>query len=169
MKTDPSAPEQWYAVYVMPQSEKKVFDRIRAMQIDVYLPLRRSLRQWSDRKKWIEEPLIRGYVFVRIRLRDQVRVLEVPGVLQFVRFDKQPVPIPDDQIDALRTFLDSGYEVDVADELLPGEEVEVTEGLLTGMRGQMLERRGKKIFAVQLEHLGKTLIVAVPAAQLRRP
>lgn len=159
---------QWFAVYVAPRSEKKVAARLFEKGIEQYLPLRRSLKQWSDRKKWVEEPLVRGYIFVKISIAQRLAVLETDGVLQFVRFDRQDVAIPEWQIEALRQFAESGYEVSIEDEIYPGEEVEIAEGALEGVRGEIISFKGKKAFSVRLEYLGKTLIASVPAEIVRR-
>lgn len=159
---------KWFAVYVAPRSEKKVAQRLFEKRIEHYLPLRRALKEWSDRKKWVEEPLIRGYVFVKIDIFQRLPILETDGVLQFVRFDRQDVAIPEWQIEAMRQFLDSGFEVEIDDQLYPGEAVEIAEGALEGMRGEIISFKGKKAFSIRLEYLGKTLIASVPMETVRR-
>ncbi|HYF02651.1 MAG TPA: UpxY family transcription antiterminator [Patescibacteria group bacterium] len=159
---------RWFAVYVTPKSEKKVAERLLRQGIEYYLPLRRSLKQWSDRKKWVEEPLVHGYVFVKIDISDRLRVLETDGVLQFVRFDRQDVVIPEWQIEGMRQFLNSGMNIEVSDELYPGEEVEISEGALQGLRGEIISYKGKKSFSIRLEYFGKTLIASVPMKTVHR-
>ncbi len=159
---------QWFAVYVAPKSENKVIERLFKKGIEHYLPLRRSFKQWSDRKKWVEEPLVRGYVFVKIDIFQRLPILETDGVLQFVRFDRQDVAIPEWQIEAMRQFLESGFDVEIDDQLYPGEAVEIAEGALQGMRGEIISFKGKKAFSIRLEYLGKTLIASVPMETVRR-
>jgi transcription antitermination factor NusG len=158
----------WFAVYVAPRSEKKVAERFLKISVEHYLPLRRSLKQWSDRKKWVEEPLVRGYVFVKIDIKQRLKVLETDGVLQFVRFDRQDVAIPEWQIEAMRQFLESGFDIDVDDQFYPGERVEITDGALHGLSGEIISFKGKKAFSIRLEHLGKTLIASVPVETVQR-
>jgi transcription antitermination factor NusG len=158
----------WFAVYVAPKCEKKVSERLLEKKIEHYLPLRRSLKQWSDRRKWVEEPLVRGYVFVKIDIRQRLQVLETDGILQFVRFDRQDVAIPTWQIEAMRQFLESGINVEIDEHLYPGEKVEIADGALKGLCGEIISFKGKKSFSIRLEYLGKTLIASVPMETVQR-
>ena len=69
----------WYALYTKPRSEKKVLDRLLEQEIEAYLPLQKKLRQWKDRKKWVEVPLINSYIFVKIEHKDYFNVLDTVG------------------------------------------------------------------------------------------
>lgn len=75
----------WKVVYVASRQEKAVAHRLQQQQIEVYVPLVRKLQRWSDRNKWVEFPLFNGYVLVRPRLNELDRVLQVPGVVAYVR------------------------------------------------------------------------------------
>jgi transcriptional antiterminator RfaH len=77
---------RWYPVYTHPQAEKKTWDLLQKKGIESYLPLRKQLKQWSDRKKWVEEPLIKSYIFVRIVPQQQTDVLMTKGISRFLYF-----------------------------------------------------------------------------------
>src|SRR4030042_2560830 len=95
----------WYALYTHSRAEKKVAEELERQGIEHYLPLYKTLRQWSDRKKKVELPLIRSYLFVKIREKKSYPVLQTPGVMRIVSFSGRPVPIPDWQIENLRIVL----------------------------------------------------------------
>jgi transcription antitermination factor NusG len=99
----------WYALYTNPRSEKRAHAELISKGIDSYLPLQRTLKQWSDRKKWVEEPLFRSYLFVYIPQNQYFEVLNTPGVVRYVTFEGKAVPIPPKQIEAIKYFL-SGQE-----------------------------------------------------------
>jgi transcription antitermination factor NusG len=76
----------WYVARTMSRHEKKVADLLQVRAIDNCLPLYAAIRQWSDRTKRVMVPLFPGYVFVNIAYEDRLRVLEVPGLVGFVKF-----------------------------------------------------------------------------------
>ena len=93
---------KWHAVYVKSRAEKKSLGELIRRGIEAYLPLQVSKRQWSDRVKIVEEPLLRGYLFVRVSYREYVEVLKVSGVMAFISFGNEPAKIPEKQINDLK-------------------------------------------------------------------
>ena len=79
-----SGEKKWYAVYTKPRWEKKVFERLQNEQMEAYCPQNRVRKQWSDRIKWVEEPLFKSYVFVKVAEEEMTRVRMVNGVVNFV-------------------------------------------------------------------------------------
>ena len=89
----------WYAVYVRSRHEKKVYHLFEEKGIESSLPLIKTTRQWSDRKKKVEVPLFRGYVFVRLDIdKDKLHILQTDGVVKFISIRSKPSRIPDEQI-----------------------------------------------------------------------
>ena len=103
--TDINDSKKWFAIYVKSRNEKKVFKQLEDMGIESFLPLITRVKQWSDRKKKVEEPLFRSYIFVKISLKDYYTVLNIPGVVKFVCFEKNPVPVPENQIVAIKQYI----------------------------------------------------------------
>ena len=96
---------KWFAVYTTPRHEKRVDQHLSMRAIEHYLPLYRTQRKWSDGSKvTLDLPLFPGYIFVRIKRTQRVRVLEVPGVLAVVGgTGGEPASLPEADIDALRS------------------------------------------------------------------
>ena len=119
----PEASKSWYVVYTRSRAEKKVHAGLTINNIDSFLPLQKQLRQWNDRKRWVEVPLLTGYCFVHISKKEYLTVLHTPNVLSYVMFDKKPAVIPDREIDYLKQMLrQSMFEVMVSfDNYHPGE------------------------------------------------
>lgn len=135
---------QWFAAYTRSRTEKKVAEALQELGIEYYLPLYRTIRQWSDRKKKIEEPLIRSYIFVRIVQKEYLPVLQVSGVVKIVQFAGNPVPIPDWQINNLKILLGAGILIENnGKEFKKGEEVVITHGSLEGLKG-VVARSGNR-------------------------
>src|ERR1700749_5016142 len=96
---------KWYPVYTHAKAEKKAAQSLEGKGIETYLPLRRQLKQWSDRKKWVEEPLIKSYLFVRIAEHDQTEVLMTRGIARFIYFGGKIASMPASQIDNLKLLM----------------------------------------------------------------
>jgi len=160
--------KDWYAIYVKSRTEKKVASELQFLGIEYYLPLIKKLRQWSDRKKWVEEPLFRSYVFVRIEKKDYYDVLHINGVVRYVSFEGKAVRVPDEQIEAIHYFLNE-KEPELVDEKnwTKGQKVEIISGSMAGLTGTLVEFKGKHRVNIEIEAIGKSLLIQVPKNKLR--
>ena len=160
---------KWYPVCTHPRAEKKAYQALLNKGIEAYLPLRRQLKQWSDRKKWVEEPFIKSYLFVHIAEHAQADVLMTSGIARFIYFGSKVATMPAKQIDDLKLLLDSSLELEVTEEnLLPGEKVLLKAGPLKGMTGEIVAYRSQKQLALRLENLGYSVIIHVSASLIDR-
>jgi transcriptional antiterminator RfaH len=152
----------WYAVYTKPRSEKKLADRLNDKGIEAYLPMRRTLKQWSDRKKMVNEPLISSYVFVNIFRDHYFDVLNTPGAVKYIWFCGKPAAIPETQIDTLKLILGQEPEIDcISAGLLQGTRVKVTSGPLKELTGELLSYAGKHRVMVRVDHIDKALLLTI--------
>lgn len=160
---------RWYPVYTQPKAEKKAHQALLNKGIETYLPLRRQLKQWSDRKKWIDEPFIKSYLFVHIAEHDQAEVLMTKGIARFIYFGGKIAPMPDRQIDDLKLLMTSSLELEITEEnLLPGEKIILKAGPLKGMTGEIISYRSQKQLVLRLENLGCSVIIHVSASLIDR-
>ena len=135
--------------------------------IESYLPLRKELRRWSDRKKWVEEPLFRCYVFVRIPLQDYISALQTYGVVRMVSFNGRPAPIPDEQIDAVRRVLEEIKTVEPISYLVIGQKVEVIKGPLAGIRGVLIQKRNQNRLVIAIESIRQGISIEINADEVK--
>lgn len=143
--------EAWYVFYCSSRAEKKVFERLRLLRFDVFLPLRETLKQWSDRKKKVAEPLFPGYVFVRCKPSEITCVASTAGIAAPVRLAGKPAFITPDEVDAIRLYLQSGYYAEVNEHtFVPGDRIRVTDGPLSGIEGHCLRVEGKEYLCIML-------------------
>ena len=160
---------KWYAIYTNPRAEKLVFSRLEEIGVETYLPLQKTYRQWSDRKKLIEKPLLSSYVFVKVIPKEFPLVYKTSGVVKFVSFEGQPAPIPQKQIDNLRLLIDSNAEIEVTSERFElGNSVEVITGSLTGLTGELIKVKGRKKVIVRIDKLEQNIILTIPVTFLRK-
>lgn len=164
-----SAALRWYACYTRSRTEKAAQVRLLQEGVECYLPLQRTKRRWSDRYKWVDEPLIKSYIFVRVNASDFSKVLRVEGMVRFITFEGKAVPIPDVQIESIKLLLGNGAELEVTSErFTAGQAVEVQAGPLLGIRGELVEYRGNKKVLVRLGEIGQGLLVTIGPELLAR-
>ena len=153
---------QWFALYTKSRAEKKVYKELLQRGFEVYLPLRKELRQWSDRKKWVEMPVINSYVFVHIQMTDYLRVFEAHGVVSYVSHKGKAVIIPAREIEAMKRTVDSNLTFNVeTSSIQKGQTITIASGPLKGITGEVLEVQGAKKFFLQISHIGYTLVVTL--------
>lgn len=154
---------RWYALYTKSRNEKKVAARLSDRGYECYLPLQKTMRKWSDRKKLVEVPLINSYVFVRMVLSQRFEVLQDPGAVFFINFERLPAPVADKDIEYLKRILGEGFEVEAVQEAIEvGQKVKVVIGQLMGMEGELVEHRGGQKVLVRIENIPFSLMVSVP-------
>jgi transcriptional antiterminator NusG len=143
---------RWYALKTRSRHEKRVRDQLLQRDIDTFLPLCDTWRQWKDRKKKIELPLFPGYCFARFPLIERLRVLNVLGVADLVGINGRPEPIREDELTAIQQLVSTKLEYDPHPFLEEGMDVEVVRGPLAGVRGKLLrkDRVTRLVLAVTL-------------------
>jgi transcription antitermination factor NusG len=156
-----SLKKNWYAVYTKPRWEKKVHSRLEEKGIEAYSPLNRVRKKWSDRMKWVEEPLFKSYVFVKIAEEDKTRVRMVDGVVNFVYWLGKPAIIKNMEIEAIRNFLNEYDEV-VAEpiELAKNMKVTIRGGALMDKEGKVIQVFNNKVQVV-IESIGYALVAVI--------
>lgn len=155
--------KKWYALYTAAKAEKKVSTRFAQQGIEHYLPVQKILKQWSDRKKWVEEPLFRSYIFVHLNEVQYFQALNTHGVVKFVSFGGNAAPIPDFQIETIRRLMMDAPDLEVSSEILsPGTPVEVVAGPLMGTLGEMISIRGENRLAIKIHTLDTSVLINIP-------
>ncbi len=162
MKQDP----HWHAVYTKPRWEKKVASLLEAQGVEYYCPLNKVVKQWSDRKKTVLEPLFKSYVFVKIAASKKWELLKVPGILKYVTWLGKPAVIKESEIDTIRKFLKEFKTVQVVEGTLEvNARVKVKEGILMDYQGILIRIVGKRA-SVRIESMGLQLVTLIEKSNL---
>lgn len=161
----------WYAVYTKPRNEKKLSRLLQEKGIAVYCPMQETLKQWSDRRKKVKEPLIRSYVFVQLAdyEKESVAVLETAGAVRFLWWLKKPAVVKDEEISRLKALLEEtggNYQVENLHNLEPGDRIKIVQGLWRENEGYLLRKEEKRVVLL-IESLETVITVKVPAPQVR--
>ena len=158
----------WHVIYTKSKWEKKVDSLLMQRGFESWCPVQKKERQWSDRKKIIEEPLFRSYVFVKAAKEDRNQILSVNGVVNFLYFEKKPAIIRDKEIQTIKKYLGESYQsIQVVDmtNIPPQTRVAIINGLFMGQKGEVI-RSGKKTVFVQLQSINMMMMVEFKLAEI---
>jgi transcription antitermination factor NusG len=163
-----SCREGWYAVQTRARHERVVQQRFQEKGLTTFLPVFTEVRRWSDRWKQVEVPLFSCYVFVKIMAtnEDRLRVLCTDSVFDFVGTRRQGTPIPDEQIDAVRTIVNERMNWETYPFLRIGQRVRIRSGSLTGVEGILVSRNGKRSVVVSVDAIQRSLAVRVEGYEI---
>jgi len=154
--------KNWYALYTKPRHEFKAGLQLESISIEYYLPTVTRMKQWSDRKKKVTEPIMRGYIFVRCDERGRLESLEQNSIVRTVSFHGVPAIVPDWQIENLRRLLEGNPEVFITDLIKVGTKVKIIEGPFNGVEGIVTYHQKERILAVTIETLHRSILVTLP-------
>lgn len=157
----------WYALYTRPRFEKKVDKELKELRIETFLPLKAVVKFWSDRRKVIKEPLFPSYLFVCVNLRERLMAFQPRGVVRMVSWNGEPTRIPEEQINAVRRILESGYTPEVHPYLTEGDIVEIVTGPLVGLKGFIIEHRGNNQFIISIDGICQSIAVNINSSKLK--
>jgi len=118
----------WFVLYTQPRNEKKVAERLEKLGITAYCPMTIQVRQWSDRKKKVEVPLLNSYVFVHLEEANRKLVFEVPGIVRYLFWLGEPAIVRDEEIKTLQNWLANDFEELEVTALKPGDTITLKEG-----------------------------------------
>ena len=158
----------WYALYTKPRHEKRVNDRLAEKQYETFLPLVKRISQWKDRKKTIEDPLFKSYLFVNFEYKYRFDVLETDSVVKIINFNGKPAEVPEWQIQSLKLMLESPADIQVEPYLKPGELVEIASGPMRGMTGTVMRRKSKYRMILTMDGVMQSVSVEVGEADLKK-
>ncbi len=157
---------RWYAAYTSANTEKRVAGQLDVRDVEHFLPLYASLRRWKDRSVRLHVPLFPGYVFVRLALRDRLRVLQIPSVVRLVGFNGLPTALPDEEVEILRSGLSQRLRAEPHPFLTVGRRVRIKSGSLQGLEGILLRRKSNLRVVLSIALIHRSIAVDVDSTDL---
>ena len=146
-----------------------VCQRLLEQGIEAYLPMIKTMRQWSDLKKMVEVPLFSAYFFVKIDRRHYDQVLQTFGAVKYITFEGKAASIPPEQINNLKIIVNSNEKVETTWECRKkGDKVVVTAGSLKGLRGELITDGDRKRVLVRIDSIDQNLTVEVHASLIEK-
>jgi transcription antitermination factor NusG len=154
----------WFALQVRTRHEIGVAAYLEGDGYELFLPLYKCRRRWSDRIKEVEVPLFPGYMFCRLNPQDRLPILKTPGVIQIVGRNRQPVPVDEVEISALQRLACSGFSAQTSPFLLVGSRVRIESGPLRGLEGLIVEFKGNHRLVLSVTLLQRSVAVEMDSA-----
>lgn len=157
-------PAYWYAVQTRARNEKVVSERLQEQGLCTFLPLVTEVRRWSDRKKKVELPLFSCYVFVKMVIgnnQERMSVYRTNGVFGIVSMRGEAIPIPEEQIDALRTVVTQQIPWSTHPFLKVGQRVRIRGGSMDGVEGVLMSANGDRTLIISVDAIQRSLAVRV--------
>lgn len=152
----------WFALYTKPRHEFKAAEQLKLIDVEHYLPVVSKMKQWSDRKKLIKEPVISSYIFIRGDEKDRLESLQQDAIIRCLFENGRPAKIPDWQIESLRLMLDSQSDFYVKNGLVPGQKVKINDGPFKGITGVIQYSENEKTIAVSIDLLKRSILAHLP-------
>jgi transcriptional antiterminator RfaH len=159
---------EWYAIYTHSRFEKKIYEAMRKSGAEVFLPMIKEKRVWSDRLKSVQVPLLPGYVFIRTPRQLLSQVYYYPGVVRVVSSEGKPCAIRDTEIGLLEKIVRFGFQAQVTTNCEVGDAVRVVRGPLKGWEGRVESKRGASRVVFLLDGIGQAVCVEVRAGEVER-
>ena len=158
--------KQWLAVYTRPRWEKKVSRLLENKNIENYCPLNRVTRQWSDRRKTVQEPLFPSYVFVYASVNEYIQIKETDGVINFVYWLGKPAIIKQKEIESLKSFLNNYSSVELEKiDVNVDDEVRIVHGPLISMEGKVIDVEYNHV-KIMIPSIGYSLVAKLSKAHI---
>ena len=156
----------WYALYTRSRHEKYVDQELNKKGIETFLPLRRVMHHWSDRRQIIEEPLFKGYLFVRIPLSNRFNVLNTVGAVNFVGISAGPLEVPERELMTVRQFIEQEIQIDPFPYLKEGDRVYVRSGPFKGVEGFIVRKDKHCRLVISLDLLMQSISIEIDQASV---
>lgn len=159
--------KNWFALYTKPRAEFKAEEQINSVNIECYLPTITRLKQWSDRKKKVTEPLLSGYLFIYANEKERLTALEQNSVVKTISFEGKPAIIPSWQIENLKRLMEKNPEVFISDQLHTGTLVKVVSGPFRDVEGVIMQvSKDERSLAISIDMLNRSVLVHLPAESI---
>jgi len=158
--------KRWRVLYTKPRAEKRALELLDKQRYHVYLPCTTVVKQWSDRKKKVSEPVFKSYIFINCIESEIFTASHCPHVIGIVKFEGKPAIVRDEEMEAIRRIVAGNEEITVVnnrEHLATGQRVNIISGNLKGLSGILTEFRGAQRLAIAIESLGCNLLVEVAA------
>lgn len=153
--------KKWFALHTKPRQEFKAEAGLMSLGIEYYLPTVTVLKQWSDRKKKITEPLLKSYVFIKANEKERLKAVELNPVIRCLFYNGKPAAIPEFEMENLRNFISEKYEFKVVNSIVKGSKVRITDGPFAGVTGTVVEEEEGKYLAVSIGLLNRSVIAHI--------
>ena len=158
----------WIVIYTKPRHEKHVAEELKLKGYEIYLPLIKKRRKWSDRKKIVAFPLFKSYIFVKTELNKTLPISQTSGIIRLVKFGDNIAIVKDSSINSIKLMLDGGYNPEITDYFIKGDSVVVKEGALKGIQGEVVRIDGNDRLIIRIDSIRHSLSIKIKRSFLKK-
>jgi len=151
----------WVALYTKPRHEKTVAFELEKKGHEIYLPLLRVRRKWSDRKKWVDFPLFKSYLFARISNENRISLISAPGLVRIIKFGEKIAIVNNSSIESIKLMLNGGYNPTSTDYFIKGDPVLVQSGPLKGLIGEVIRIDNHNRLLVRIDAIKHSISIDI--------
>jgi transcriptional antiterminator RfaH len=153
----------WYLIYTKPRHEKKVHTRLAEKSLTTFLPTRKVLKNWHDRKKYIDEPLFPSYIFIYLNdMKSYYEGINTDGSLYYVKAGKEIARVNETVVNNIKLASAQSKDIEISDRSFqPGQQLVINKGILTGLSCEVVRVDNKKKFLVRVELLQRNLLLSL--------
>ena len=160
--------KKWIVVYTKPRHEKIVSKKLIQKNYQIYLPIIKQRRKWSDRKKWVELPLFKSYLFIKTELNNTLPILKTKGIIKIVKFGESIAIVKNNSIRSIQLMLDGGYIPKITDYFIKGDNVVVKDGPLKDIQGEVVRIDGKDRLIIRIDSIQHSLSIKINRSFLNK-
>lgn len=154
--------KKWFVLYTKPKHELKAAIQIENLGVEYYLPTVTIVKRWSDRKKKIDEPIFKGYIFIYADEKERIKSMAFKEIVRCISFLGKPAVVPDWEIQNLKTFLQHSKDLVVTDLITAGTKVRIVDGLFKDVTGIVSSINGENYLSVSVDMLHRSVSVKLP-------
>ena len=164
--------KKWFVFYTKSRQEKKVNELLQRAGYEVFLPMHRVLRQWSDRKKKVELPLFNSYIFVKEEEHKLQNILQYPGVAWTIKLNGKPATLREQELETIKRLIETGFSLEAigndGNTFQQGDQAKIVDGPLKGLTGIIQGEPNAEKFHVLIEGINQVIKVEIPAFLLQK-
>ncbi len=160
--------KKWIVLYTKPRHEKLVQMELKKKGLQTYLPLLKERRRWSDRKRWVEFPMFKSYIFVKAELKESIFILQTSGVVKIVRFGEKIATLEESNIQGIRLMIEGGYNPKPLEYFIKGDPVEVKDGPLKGLIGEVTQIGKENHLIIRVDAIQHSISVKIERGFLKK-
>jgi len=152
---------EWFIYYTYPKAEKAISKEFEKKNVEVFLPLTKIKKKWSDRTKTIDAPLFPNYIFIKSNKEYIYTIIKHPKIVKYIAFEGRPAVLKDEEICLIRKFLNHCKNIILDQSITVGDKVKIKSGPLEGFTGTLIEQKGSTRFGIKLHELNQTISIEI--------
>lgn len=160
--------QEWFVYYTYPKAERAIKRELERGDYEVFLPLQKINKQWSDRIKQLEVPLFPNYIFIRSKKSEIYSIIKHPKIVKYISFEGRPGILKDEEVLIIKKLANCSSKIEIDTSITTGDKVRIKSGPLEGLYGTLIEKKNGMRFGIKLNELNHTISVEIELKNVER-